>query len=623
VNAYPDNTYQAATDGLIISSQITSSATLTKTGNGVLVLGGASNSFGNGTVGLIVSQGTVSLQNSGAAGSTNQQIQLANNGQLQGAATATLTLTNPVTAGAASFSGSPLMLSGGLIQSAHGELDVTNTTTIDNYVNNLALSQFAVDGKMGPGTLILSGQASGTATGIFSQDDGVLAFDSDTPLPTGMTLRFVAGTVEAVNNPHTISNPLSIVEDATFAGTEALTFSATTGNTLSATSTRTIYVNDTAPVTINNLNAQQSTLIAGGSGTLVLAGNPTGLLATQITSGTLQIQNPNAPGASLGAVTVSNLGALNLNNYNAIISSLSGNGTVQLGSGSLTTQAGVFSGIINGTGNLIKSWTGMLTLSGANAYSGTTTISSGALQFAKELSLYNNNTSQWNAMNIVVSNGAMLALNVGGSGQFTSGDVSTLLGLGTSNGGFESGSIIGLDTTNAIGGNVTYSGVIANPNSGANALGLTKLGVGTLTLSGANSYSGPTTVSGGVLVIIQNLTSSSLVSIASGAKLNLASGNFAISGTITNNGTLVLGNGVTLSSTGTFTNNGTLDLTNDPSFNLPSNFVNNGTVLTPATDTPTMPPWGLAILGALLLITSAKSLPQRLAASSVEENENG
>src|SRR5207237_1370646 len=149
------------------------------------------------------------------------------------------------------------------------------------------------------------------------------------------------------------------------------------------------------------------------------------------------------------------------------------------------------------TSGLTKTGMGTLTLSGANTYSGITAVAGGTLQFAKEVSLYNNVTANWIANNIVVS--GTLALNVGGTGEFSASDVTKLLGLGTAAGGFQNGSTIGLDTTNASGGNFTYNTAIANPNSGTNALGLTKLGTGTLTLAAANSYTGGTTVNGGTL----------------------------------------------------------------------------------------------------------------------------
>ena len=83
----------------------------------------------------------------------------------------------------------------------------------------------------------------------------------------------------------------------------------------------------------------------------------------------------------------------------------------------------------------------------------------------------------------------------------------------------------------------TMSGVL----SGTGTSGLKKNGVGTLVLSGANTYSGNTTVSGGVLSITSAyLADTSTVTIASGAKLDLNTG--GASDTIA---TLVL-NGVTV-----------------------------------------------------------------------------
>lgn len=223
-----------------------------------------------------------------------------------------------------------------------------------------------------------------------------------------------------------------------------------------------------------------------------------------------------------------------------------------------------FNGNITATtpGNLsigtASTFTGTQVLGGANTYAGLTTISGGTLQFAKEVSLYNDSTGSWTAANITVASGATLALNVGGAGQFTGSDVGTISAIGNSTAGFKSGSSLGLDTT---GGNFTYGTAITNTNSGANSLGLTKLGSNTLTLSAVNTYTGVTRVAAGTLALstssTNNIGNSTAVIVGSGATLDVTnvsgSGGFAlVSGQVlggagTVNGGLTVAPGSTIS----------------------------------------------------------------------------
>ncbi|MGV3663627.1 MAG: autotransporter-associated beta strand repeat-containing protein [Prosthecobacter sp.] len=156
---------------------------------------------------------------------------------------------------------------------------------------------------------------------------------------------------------------------------------------------------------------------------------------------------------------------------------------------------------LSGAGSLTKTGAGTLVLGGANSYAGTTTVSEGTLRFVLRSSLYNGNTTDWTATNLVVNAGAAAAFNVGGTGEFTSADIDLLKSLGTSTGGFKSGSSLGLDTTNASGGSFTYGSAIANPNNGLNTLGLVKLGTGTLVLTEASTYTGGTSIAGGTLAL--------------------------------------------------------------------------------------------------------------------------
>jgi len=289
--------------------------------------------------------------------------------------------------------------------------------------------------------------------------------------------------------------------------------------------------------TLANLIAGVGSLTKEGAGTLTLSGANTYTGATTVSAGILKagiasVANTSGALGNNSAVTLANIAgvALDITGYNTQIGSLTGGGgtggNVTLGGATLTvggdgTSPPAYAGVISGTSGLTKIGGGTQTLSGANTYGGVTKVNAGTLQFAKKTSLYNNTPASWTAANIVVDSGATLALNVGGTNEFAASDLTTLLNgthLGASTGttGLKSGSILGLDTTNAGGGSFTYSTVIANPNSGANVLGLTKRGTGQVVLDQANTYTGPTTVSAGTLLVNGSLASGSTVTVAGG-----------------------------------------------------------------------------------------------------------
>lgn len=223
--------------------------------------------------------------------------------------------------------------------------------------------------------------------------------------------------------------------------------------------------------------------------------------------------------------------------------------------------AGTIPNAGNGNNNLIKSGTGTWTLSGTNLYGGTTTISAsgGTLQFAKQVSLYNNNEASWVKTNIIINTGSTLALNVGGTGEFTTGNVTTLLtNLNTSinNNGLRSGSRIGFDTTNAAGGTFTIADTIANSTgTGSGAVGLTKLGTNTLILTGPNTYTGATTISAGTLLINGTQTTATGAVAVNGGTLG---GNGTTGGTVT---VAAAGNIAPGTSAGTLSIGGDLNIT--------------------------------------------------------------
>lgn len=93
-------------------------------------------------------------------------------------------------------------------------------------------------------------------------------------------------------------------------------------------------------------------------------------------------------------------------------------------------------------------------------------------------------------------------------------------------------------------GNLTLSGTIAETSNGTLNQGVVKTGLGTLTLSGNNTYAGGTQVNVGTLLVNNTVgsgTGTGTVSVASGATLG---GNGTISGATTVNGIIAPGNSI-------------------------------------------------------------------------------
>ncbi|GAA0649545.1 hypothetical protein GCM10009424_27760 [Sphingomonas ursincola] len=390
------------------------------------------------------------------------------------------------------------------------------------------------------------------------------------------------------------------------------------GGTLSLVSGGTI-----AGAVQNNATLTNAGTIIGlvtNAGTLTSTGTLAGGLtnnagATASISGTLDGPVSNAAtitltGATTGAaaVTQTTTGSLNLAGFNGTIGSLAGAGAVQLGNGTLTTGGNnsttTFAGVISGSGGLTKIGSGTLSLTGANAYAGQTSINGGTLELGFGGSL----------TGAVVNNGTFNNAGVV-NGLVTNGDFGILTSLGALNGGLvNNGRFTPISISGQLNGNVSNSGVInfinqtvgnaaitqaANSNlflvsqtnvnigslAGAGSVVLSqgstltigsnnastsfsgvvsgtgtlaKTGTGTLTLSGANNLTGLTTVSQGSLSIA--MTGSLAGAVQNNATLANAG---SIAGLVTNAGTLTstgtLGGGLSNNAGATAAIRGTLN----------------------------------------------------------------
>lgn len=149
-------------------------------------------------------------------------------------------------------------------------------------------------------------------------------------------------------------------------------------------------------------------------------------------------------------------------------------------------------------GGLTKTGSGTLTLTGNNTYTGATTINTGTLTVgtggtlgasAAALKVNNNNTGAGNA---VILNLATAVDTVTGSLSGTISTPSSGTNTATINNGGSGRNFTVNQTTNG-----TFAGVI----SGAGSFTLGASSIATLTLSGASTYTGGTTIQGGTLQI--------------------------------------------------------------------------------------------------------------------------
>ncbi|EIS5205585.1 fibronectin-binding autotransporter adhesin ShdA [Salmonella enterica] len=344
--------------------------------------------------------------------------------------------------------------------------------------------------KQGDGTLILSN--TGNDYGDTEIDGGILAAKDAASLGTGdvtiaesATLALSQGTLDNnVTGEGQIvksgSDELIVTGDNNYSGGTTISGGTLTADHADSLGTGTIANSGVLQVgegELENTLSGTGSLVKTGTGELTLSGDNTYSGGTTITGGTLTADHAD----SLGTGTIANSSVL------------------QVGEGELENT-------LSGTGSLVKTGTGELTLNGDNDYSGGTTIDDGVLIADNADSLGSGDIDNSGVLQVGEGELKNTLSGTGSLVKIGTGEL-TLNGDNDYSGGttISDGTLIANHADSLGTGAIDNSGVLQvgegelkNTLSGTGSL--VKIGTGELTLNGDNDYSGGTTISDGTLI---------------------------------------------------------------------------------------------------------------------------
>lgn len=590
----------------------------------------ASLTLGAGTSAVTASRGGAYTQNTGSTTaitgaiavtgsssvtnpSTSQGSTFINNGGTVTAASLTLTQ---------SAAGSTLSNIGGTYTQSAGTTTITNNLTLSATGTGITIGASGNDtalnlsgGTISSGTAGLNGTTtiSGTGTlnvaGTFYMGEAAAGRNSLVN-QTGGTVNINTTTADTIRIGHW--------------GTETSTYNLS-GGILNVTGADAVLGWDGAGVlNISNGTANFRGLRLGNA----TAGNHNGANTLSLTGGTLNLGAGGMSGGGTGIKTVS-FGAANIGAFAnwtdsvaAALTSVSPGTTFNTldSVDGVTARSITVSGILSGTGSLVKINAGGMTTSGTNTYSGNTTVNGGTLTLggsARNSAAFNvgpgatlratvnnvfvaDHATAWaNTRLITVDGGTFLAdtgdcrlgnITLKNGATFTSnrpltgydyllantstgaatiavantgGNTSPSTMGGTSTTGIHLQGVQNFDVADVTGTSATDLSVTmtlgAQGTVGGTVGGINKLGAGTMDLTQGNAYTGTTTVSAGTLLANNSsgsATGTGAVTVNSTAKLG-GSGTTSGAVTIASGGTIAPGNSIGTLNTGALVLTGT------------------------------------------------------------------
>lgn len=471
------------------------------------------------------------LRNLSGANTSSGTITVASAARINADASSSLSVNN-INLGSAntlSFGGAGTNILTGGITNVSANTRVFKDGTGELVINNAGATTGNAQMQISGGKVTLAGGSYSTSTDTVTRalDLGLDAGD----LSTSNNVSFY------VNAAQTMSNSIYVAPSSGGQGTRTLGTESTSGT---ATFNREIYLGGnlivsaagggTALFSGNIINS--GNLTKSGNGTVTLSGANTFAGSVAVNAGTLNLSGGSALNDT-NAVTVES-GATFALGSGETIGSLAGAGDLSLGTSQLITggnnSSTTLSGAVSGSGGIVKQGTGTMAFSGANTFTGGLFIDNGTADiaggsFADGVIEIGGGVvgglQPGNDAKLTISTNATISRaitvnaetnNVGVSGQRTidfanpSATTATLSGT------------VSLEKQVFVSVNTNVTGALSGVISGAGSI--VKQGSGTLSLSGANTFTGGLFIDAGTANLAGGSLASGVIDIGGGSQGN-------------------------------------------------------------------------------------------------------